>query len=141
LIESLFKQASTLARLQSGPVAQQLSPLAEALLNEQYPPETVRRYVRVAEKFGRWLCRHRLSVADVDEATLVRYRNGIGRRKNVNLRAAARGLAKILRLLRSQQAADEPALPVASSRRLSQRIRAGHRAVYLGKIDVHPRLD
>ena len=109
MIESLFKQASTLARLQSGPVAQQLSPLAEALLNEQYPPETVRRYVRVAEKFGRWLCKHRLSVAEVDEATLARYRIGIGRRKNGNLRAAGRGLAKILRLLRGQEAVAGPA--------------------------------
>jgi site-specific recombinase XerD len=109
LIKTLFKQTSTLARLQSGPAAQQLSPLAEALLNEQYPPETVRRYVRVAERFGGWLCKHGLSVADADEATLARYRNGIGRRKNGNLRAAARGLGKILRLLRSQQDGAEPA--------------------------------
>jgi hypothetical protein len=56
MIESLFKQASTLARLQSGPLAQELPLLAEALHNEQYPPETIRRYVRVADKFGRWLC-------------------------------------------------------------------------------------
>ena len=112
MIKTLFKQTSTLARLQSGPVAQQLPPLAEALLNEQYPPETVRRYVRVAEKFGRWLCKHRLSVAEVDEATLARYRNGVGRRKNGNLRAAARGLAKVLGLLRSRVAGDEPAKAV-----------------------------
>lgn len=58
MIESLFKQASTLARLLSGPLAQQLSVLAETLHNEQYLPETVRRYVRVADKFGRWLLRH-----------------------------------------------------------------------------------
>jgi hypothetical protein len=45
MIESLFKQASTLARLQSGPLAQELPLLAEALHNEQYPPETIRRYV------------------------------------------------------------------------------------------------
>jgi site-specific recombinase XerD len=109
MIESLFKQASTLARLQSGPVAQQLSPLAETLLNERYPPETVRRYVRVAEKFGGWLRKHRLNVAEVDEGTLARYRNSIDRRKNGNLRAAAHGLAKVLRLLRGQQAADESA--------------------------------
>lgn len=110
MIESLFKQGATLARLQSGPVAEQLSPLAEALLKEQYPPETVRRYVRVAEKFGRWLCRRRLSVAEVDEDTLARYRNSVGRRENGNLRAAARGLAKVLRLLRGEQATDEPTL-------------------------------
>jgi len=109
VIESLFKQTSTLARLQSGPLSQQLPPLAEALLNEQYPPETVRRYVRVAEKFGRWLCRQRLSVMEADETTLARYREGIRRRKNGALRAAARGLSKVLRLLRRQGAGDEAA--------------------------------
>ena len=108
MIESLFKQASTLARLQSGPLAHELPVLAEALHNEQYPPETIRRYVRVAEKLGRWLCKHRLSVGDADEATLARYRDSIQRRKNGNLRAAARGLAKVLGLLRRQGAGDEP---------------------------------
>ena len=52
LIESLFKQASTLARLQSGPVAQQLSPLAEALLNEQYPPARPAPMSSCAEYFS-----------------------------------------------------------------------------------------
>jgi len=112
LIESLFKQVSTLARLQSGPLAHELPVLAGALHNEQYPPETIRRYVRVAEKLGRWLCKHRLSVADADGATLARYRDSIKRRKNGSLRAAARGLAKVLGLLRRQGAGDEP-LPAA----------------------------
>ncbi len=108
MIESLFKQASTLARLQSGLLAHELPLLAEALHNEQYPPETIRRYVRVAEKFGRWLCKHRLSIADADEATLARYRDSVQRRKNGNLRAAARGLAKVLGLLLRQRPGKEP---------------------------------
>jgi len=107
LIESLFTQMSTVDRLQSGPMSQQLPLLAEALLNDQYPPETVRRYVRVAEKFGGWLCRHRLSVMEADDTTLARYRESIGRRKNGALRAAARGLSKVLTLLRAEGAADE----------------------------------
>jgi hypothetical protein len=41
MIESLFKQASTLTRLQSGPLAQELPFLADALHNEQYPAETI----------------------------------------------------------------------------------------------------
>ena len=108
MIESLFKQASTLARLLSGPLAQQLSVLAETLHNEQYLPETVRRYVRVADKFGRWLCKHGLRITDADEATLVRYRGSTGRRKNGQLRAAGRGLTKVFRLLRMQYAGAEP---------------------------------
>ena len=49
MIENFFKQRSTIARLQSGPLAQHLPSIAEALHQEQYPPETVRRYVRVAD--------------------------------------------------------------------------------------------
>lgn len=110
MIEFLFKQASTLARLQSGPLAQQLPFLAEALHHEQYPPETVRRYVRVADKFGRWLCWHGLRITEADETTLARYRSSTGRRKDGQLRAAGRGLAKVLRLLRVPHAGGEPVL-------------------------------
>ncbi|MBL8229549.1 MAG: tyrosine-type recombinase/integrase [Bryobacterales bacterium] len=109
MIESLFKQTSTLARLQSGPLARELPILAEALHEQQYPPETIRRYVRVADQFGRWLCRHRLSLIEADEATVARYRSSIARRKNGALRAAARGLSKVLKLLRRQDDRDEPA--------------------------------
>jgi site-specific recombinase XerD len=108
MIESLFTQVSTVARLHSGPLAQQLPLLTEALHKEQYPPETVRRYVRVAEKFGQWLCKHGLRITEADEATLARYRSNTGRRKNGQLRAAGRGLAKVLRLLRGQPAGSEP---------------------------------
>jgi len=109
MIESLFKQASTLARLNSGPLAQQLPFLAEALHKEQYPPETVRRYVRVAEKFGRWLHKNELSITEADEPTLARYRASTGRRQKGQLRAAGRGLAKVLALLRRQHDVGEPA--------------------------------
>ncbi|MBI4908685.1 MAG: site-specific integrase [Acidobacteria bacterium] len=108
MIDSLFKQASTLAGLNSGPLATQLPVLAKNLYEEQYPPETIRRYVRVADKFGRWLCRHGLSIAEADEAALARYRSCTGRRKNGQLRAAGRGLAKVLRLLRPQPAEGHP---------------------------------
>ena len=103
MIKSLFKQASTLARLQSGPLAQELPLLAASPLhNEQYPPETIRRYVRVADKFGRWLWKRGLNITEVDEATLARYRGTTGRRKNGQLRAAGRTLAKVFRLLQLQ---------------------------------------
>jgi site-specific recombinase XerD len=108
LIKSLFKQASTLARLQSGPLAQELPLLAEALHNERYPPETIRRYVRVADKFGRWLCKHGLNITEVDEATLARYRGTTGCRKNGQVRAAGRTLAKVFRLLQLQHGGAVP---------------------------------
>ena len=108
MIKSLFKQASTLARLQSGPLAQELPLLAVALHNEQYPPETIRRYVRVADKFGRWLCKRGLNIREVDEATLARYRSTTGRRKNGQLRAAGRTLAKVFRLLQLQHGGAVP---------------------------------
>ena len=108
MIESLFKQRSTLTRLQSGPLAQRLPSIAEALHQEQYPPETIRRYVRVADGLGRWLSMHGLSLAETDETILGRYRAHTGRRRKGELRAAGRGLAKILALLRVQHAVGEP---------------------------------
>ena len=108
MIESLFTQRSTLAKLQSGPLAQYLPSIAEALQQQQYPPETIRRYVRVADGLGRWLSNHGLSLATTDEAILARYRASTGRRQNGELRAAGRGLAKILALLRVHHAVGEP---------------------------------
>ena len=72
MIESLFKQRSTLDRLQSGPLAQYLPSIADALYREQYPPETIRRYVRVADGFGRWLSKrglNRLRACGADNGT------------------------------------------------------------------------
>lgn len=108
MIEEFFKQRSTVARLQSGPMAQQLPSIAEALHQERYPPETIRRYVRVADGLGRWLSEHGLSLAGTDETILARYRGHTGRRHTGQLRAAGRGLAKLLALLRVQHAVDEP---------------------------------
>ena len=108
MIETLFNQRSTLTRLKSGPLAQHLPSIVEALHQEQYPPETIRRYVRVADGLGRWLSEHGLSLASTDEAILARYRACTGRRQKGELRAAGRGLAKILRLLREQHAVGEP---------------------------------
>ena len=108
MIEEFFKQRSTVARLQSGPMAQQLPSIAEALHQEQYPPETIRRYVRVADGLGRWLNEHGLSLAETDETILARYRGDTGRRDKGQLRAAGRGLAKLLALLRAQGAVGEP---------------------------------
>jgi len=108
MIESLFKQRSTLARLQSGPMAQHLPFIAEALHQEDYTPETVRRYLRVADGLGRWQCKQGLRITQIDETTLARYRASTGRRQNGQLHAAGRGLAKVLILLRMQRAVDEP---------------------------------
>ena len=108
MIEVLFKQRSTSARLQSGPMAPQLPSLVEALHQERYPPKTIRRYVRVADGLGRWLSEHGLSLAETNETVLARYRGHTGRRHTGHLRAAGRGLVKPLALLRVQNAVDEP---------------------------------
>ena len=114
MIETLFKQRSTIDRLQSGPSAQHLPFIAEALHQEQYPLETIRRYVRVAAGFLRWLCKRGLSVTETDESAIARYRSSTGRRQNGELRAAGRGLPKILGLLHLQNAVGEPADAVVS---------------------------
>lgn len=82
--------------------------IAEALHQEQYPPETIRRYLRVADGLGRWLSKHGVSLAETDETILARYRARTGRRRKGHLRADGRGLAKVLELLRRQHAVGEP---------------------------------
>lgn len=108
MIESLFKQGSVRSRLQSGPLASQLPLIAVALHKEQYHPESIRRYLRVADGFGRWLRKSGMRIAETDEAVLARYIASIGRRRNGQLRAAGRGLPKVLMLLRMQHAVGEP---------------------------------
>ena len=98
MIESLFKQKSTIVRLQSGPLAKYLPFIAEALQQEQYPAERIRQYVRVVEGLGRWLCDGGLSIAEIDEAVIARYRTSLTRRANGQLRAAGRGDRKSTRL-------------------------------------------
>jgi site-specific recombinase XerD len=110
MIESLFKQGSTLARLQSAPLAQHLWFIAEALHNERYRPDSIRKYLRVTEGLDRWLCKRGLSIAEIDEAAIARYRASISRRSNGQLRAAGRGLPKVLMLLRMQHAVREPVI-------------------------------
>ena len=88
MIESLFKQKSTIVRLQSGPLAKHLPFIAEALQQEQYPAERIRQYLRVVEKLGRWLCDRGLSIGEIDEAVIARYRTSLSKRANGQLRAA-----------------------------------------------------
>jgi hypothetical protein len=90
-------------------LAQYLPSVADSLHLEQYPPETIRRYVRVAEKFGGWLHKNGLSIAEADETILARYRASTGRRQKGQLRAAGRGLAKVLALLRRLHGVGGPA--------------------------------
>jgi site-specific recombinase XerD len=108
MIDSLFTQASTLTRLQLGPLAARLPFIAKVLQQEQYRPESIRRYLRVADRLGRWLRKRGLAVAKTDEAVLARYRASIGRRPKGQLRAAGRGLSKLLMLLRMQHAVEGP---------------------------------
>lgn len=110
MIESLFKQRATLNRLQSGFLAESLSVVAQVLKDEQYRPESIRRYVRVAEGFGRWLSKRRLSITQIDEKIMARYKTSISRRGNGQLSAGARGLPKILMLLRKHHDVGEPAV-------------------------------
>jgi integrase/recombinase XerD len=100
MIEALFKQSSTIARLQSAPLAEHFPMIIQVLQDERYRPDSIRKYVRVTEQFGIWLIKNGLEIASADETTLARYRSSISRRHKGQLRAAARGMPKILKLLR-----------------------------------------
>jgi len=109
MIESFFKQRSTIARLQSAPLIEHFPFIIQVLQDERYRPDSIRKYLRATEKFGLWLTKRGLRTAEIDETTITRYRSSVSRRSNGQLRAAARGLPKILMLLRKQHAVDEPA--------------------------------
>src|SRR5688572_28664133 len=104
MIESLFKQQCTIERLQSAPLAEHFPFIIQVLQDERYRPDSIRKYLRTAEKFGVWLGKRPLRTVGIDETTIERYRDSFSRRSNGQLRAAARGLPKILMLLRNQHA-------------------------------------
>lgn len=108
MIEALFKQSSTIARLQSAPLVEHFPMIIQVLLDERYRPDSIRKYVRVTEQFGIWLIKNGLEFALTDETTLARYRSSVSRRDKGQLRAAARGLPKIFKLLQARQVFSQP---------------------------------
>ena len=105
MLESLVTRKHDRSRLRAGPMRAYLTQVASALLTEQYRPRTVRRYLFMADAFGRWLQRRGVPVHAADERALASYIESLGRfrcgaRPRGRLPVAASGARKVLDVLR-----------------------------------------
>ena len=55
MIDQLFARPGIITRIQSGPCGPYLTPLAEALHQQGYAADSIRRILNAGDKFGRWL--------------------------------------------------------------------------------------
>src|SRR5206468_3457403 len=111
------------ARLQTGPLGPHLDGFVELLQGEGYAPGVIRRHVRAADVFGRWLSRRGMAASRVDEATVSRFVAGLGwyttrLRPRGRLPDLAFGVRKLAAMLWQQGVARyaEPTLPTAIER-------------------------
>ena len=77
MIERLFTRASHLAHFQRPPLGPHLEDLATTLKQQNYSDNTVRNYLRSAERFGIWLTENRLSLKEADEKAVDLYNNSL----------------------------------------------------------------
>jgi hypothetical protein len=79
VIETFFVQPKVLARLRSGPVGRYLSAIGVKLQQQGYSRDSIRRHLRAADAFGRWLSDHSLSLGDANPSTVDGYIKTLGR--------------------------------------------------------------
>lgn len=92
------------ARLSAGPLGPHLDGYVELLQKEGYTRRVVRRHIRAADVFGRWLKRRQLAASQVDEAAVSRFLAGLGRyptrlRPRGRLRDLVFGVRKLAEML------------------------------------------
>ena len=120
MIRSLFVQVKTRQRLEDGPLGPCLESLAKVLHREDYKDRIIRRYLRNADLFGRWLAKQAIPIEAVDDTAVNQYINSFQRLKHP-LRATgclpenARGIHKILAVLRQQGIVPAPTPPEPST--------------------------
>lgn len=107
MLEKFFTQTTTLARLRAGILGPYLPTLASALQDNHYSVASIRRHLRAADHFGRWLLKQGLTVAEVDWVTVKRYVEGLGRLYSPStpqgrLPHSALGLRGLVDVLRQQ---------------------------------------
>ena len=107
MIERYFTQPAVLSRMRNGLVSPYMDALAAELEAQQYSRKSIRRQLRNAHAFGRWLAKHQIPLAHVDEAIVARYTEPMRRRPCPSRRHGerphnARGLPRFITLLRRQ---------------------------------------
>ena len=71
--EKYVTQRSARTRLQRSIFSPYLPPLVQSLEQAEYAAETIRQHLRAVMRFGTWLQRRRITLGDVNEATVARY--------------------------------------------------------------------
>jgi site-specific recombinase XerD len=120
LIERYFTQGAVLRRMRDGIMSPYLDVLAAELEAEHYSRKSVRRQLRNADAFGRWLAQQHIAIAEITEAVATRYTEPMhrcpGRSRARGYRPHnARGLPRLISLLRRQGVAPVQAQAAPSS--------------------------
>ena len=97
MIENFFVRRAVIARLESGPLAAHLPLLASSLRELGYSAKTIRRYLRNADRFGRWLTKAGIALVDAGVEELSAYRRAVASTQH---RTGVSGLERVAELLR-----------------------------------------
>lgn len=79
MFENLITRRHDRARLEASPLRRQLEIFATVLEEQGYARRTIRRYLFAGDRFGQWLAAGRIELADVDDPTVERYVESLGR--------------------------------------------------------------
>jgi site-specific recombinase XerD len=120
LVETYFTAPFVLGRMRSGPMAPYLDTLAAELQLHDYSRKSIRRQLRNADSFGRWLTEQDLAVAGITDEVVGRYVGGMHRSARAGHAKGyrphnARGLPRLLDLLRSLRILPPVILPAPAN--------------------------
>ena len=108
MIDTIFVRARVVARLQQNPLSPYLEQFATVLSGQGYASSSIQDSLRAGDKLGRWLQQQGHNTAQIDEALLESYVNGLERYRSGNRCKAAAGLTHLFQLLRQQGVVIKP---------------------------------
>jgi site-specific recombinase XerD len=104
----LFHQPHLVRKLREGPFGPYLDEFAVSLQEQRYSRITIRRSLRSADHFGRWLQEHHLQLQDAHEANRWRYCQFLGRCDAGGWPYRVKGLSLVVRFLQSKGITEQP---------------------------------
>lgn len=112
MFDSVFLQAYAIRGMNAGPVGPFLDQYVAFLQHHRYTFETIKCSLRAACAFSRWLDREHITLEQLSENVLAKYRDPF-RQKNVkpSLPTEVAGLPKLLTWLREQGLVPQPGQP------------------------------
>jgi hypothetical protein len=105
---NLFRRPHLIRKLREGPFGPSLDEFAVFLQEQHYSRITIRRSLRSADHFGRWLQEHNLQFKDAHEANRWRYCRLLGRCDAGGWPHRVKGLSLVVRFLQSKGMTEQP---------------------------------